>query len=193
MRSCPSVTWYTSGSSSITTSVRGVGVWVCGVSGGWVDCGCECAVSGDITSSRFVKSKSPNPYFHNSWERRICTCSVFNGNSCCVSTANDYSWWRVSKDGCKLLSALSWLVGECCHGNGLSQNSGSKSYDLRKKLIEITRSCKYEQAIRIVGCLLWCPYKQATLYNTARLMGLKVSIACVWTCVSRPPSIIQPG
>ncbi len=35
--------------------------------------------------------------------------------------------------------------------------------------------------------------KQATLYNTARLMGPKVSIACVWTCVSRPPSIIQPG
>ncbi len=35
--------------------------------------------------------------------------------------------------------------------------------------------------------------KQATLYNTARLMDPKVSIACVWTCVSRPPSIIQPG
>ncbi len=33
---------------------------------------------------------------------------------------------------------------------------------------------------------------EATLYNTARLMGPKVSIACVWTC-SRPPSIIQPG
>ncbi len=32
-----------------------------------------------------------------------------------------------------------------------------------------------------------------TLYNTARLMGPKVSIACVWTCVSRSPSIIQPG
>ncbi len=25
------------------------------------------------------------------------------------------------------------------------------------------------------------------VYNTARLMGPKVSIACVWTCVSRPP------
>ncbi len=36
-------------------------------------------------------------------------------------------------------------------------------------------------------------YTQATLYNTARLMGPKVSIACVWTCVSRPPSIIQPA
>ncbi len=31
------------------------------------------------------------------------------------------------------------------------------------------------------------------LYNTARLINLKVSIACVWTCVSRSPSIIQPG
>ena len=42
-------------------------------------------------------------------------------------------------------------------------------------------------------CIIYCgPYKQATLYNTARLMGPKVSIACVWTCVSRPPSIIQP-
>ncbi len=35
--------------------------------------------------------------------------------------------------------------------------------------------------------------QQDTLYNTARLMGLRVSIACVWTCVSRTPSIIQPG
>ena len=33
----------------------------------------------------------------------------------------------------------------------------------------------------------WSPYKQSTLYNTARLMGLKVSIACVWTCASWLP------
>ncbi len=35
-----------------------------------------------------------------------------------------------------------------------------------------------EQYVKLV--LLWSPYKQATLYNTARLMGPKVSIAyCV--------------
>ena len=34
------------------------------------------------------------------------------------------------------------------------------------------------------ACQVWSPYKQATLYiNTARLMGPKVSIACVWACV----------
>ena len=34
--------------------------------------------------------------------------------------------------------------------------------------------------------------KQVTLYNIySRAQSL--SVACVWTCVSRPPSIIQPG
>ena len=39
----------------------------------------------------------------------------------------------------------------------------------------------------------WSMSIMVTLYNTAKLMGPKVSIACVWTCVSRPPSIIQPS
>ena len=35
-----------------------------------------------------------------------------------------------------------------------------------------------------VACTVYCsPYKQVTLYNTARLIGPNVSIACVWTCV----------
>ena len=34
----------------------------------------------------------------------------------------------------------------------------------------------------ILNCLLWSPYKQATLYTTARLMGPKVSSMCLDLC-----------
>ncbi len=61
-------------------------------------------------------------------------------------------------------------------------------YETSKHVAVIARTCC---VYSIVECSepVYCDVpKQATLYNTARLMGPKVSIACVWTCVSRPPS-----
>ncbi len=38
-----------------------------------------------------------------------------------------------------------------------------------------------------------CHGEAFLFWSFLKLMGPKLSIACVKTCVSRPPSIIQPG
>ena len=68
---------------------------------------------------------------------------------------------------------------DTCVRVGLTRAGTSHSVERRRRFILPWKRWVKFRSIDI-HCLLWSPYKQATLYNTARLMGPKVSpIACV--------------